>query len=157
MIELGFDDACRAMKRDGTPCRIRATSLGFCIFHDPTPEERERRVRNARAAGKASVRARRERKRRVRALHPVELKTVGDATVLLQQTVNELREGRIDPPRARLQIKAATEVLRYSLGREVEERLGALEGLVKEHELVNPEAWAGAIHEKSNAWRGPRA
>ena len=153
MLDLGLSDTCRASKRDGMPCSVRALAHGFCIFHDPDDEARERRVRFARIAGKASVRARRERKKRARALGSVELRTIDDAKALLERTVNENREGTLDVTRARIQLKAATSFLKHALAREVEERVVALESIVKDHEIADPEMWKGALDAKRNAWR----
>ena len=148
MFDLGLSDTCRATRRDGRPCRQRASVLGFCLFHDPSSEAKERRVQNARTAGKRSVEVRRERKKRARTLGPIELKTVEDALTLLERTVNEVRESSLDTPRARLQIKAAQAFLHHSSTREVEERIRSLEELVAEYGLDNPTAALRVIETK---------
>lgn len=132
---------CRGTKPDGSPCRMPADECGYCPHHDPSPEARLARVNRARTAGKASVRARHEQREQALALARITLRSPEDATALLEQAVNELREGLIDPAKTRIQIQAATAYFKHVLFRELEERVAALEELGREYGLHLAEGW----------------
>jgi hypothetical protein len=82
---------CRTTKADGTPCRGAARPSGFCVFHDPG-------LAGQRAEGRRRGGRQRSRPAAVLAAAPdLPLQTICDVQALLGQTINETRQGKLDP------------------------------------------------------------
>ena len=138
---------------------MRANGTGLCLVHDEDPVVVERRIEYARRGGQASGRSRRKKIERARSLDPIRLRTPEDALRLVEESINDLRLGRIDLARARAQIKASTVVLHHSSTKDVAERVRHLEGKVEEYGLEDGESWKEtfeAIREVRRLARGRR-
>ena len=84
--------ACKQAKADGKPCRAGARpGSRYCIFHDP--ELADMRAEARRAGG---------RRRCPRAVvlsnaEDLPVRNAADVTALLGTTINEVRQGKLDP------------------------------------------------------------
>jgi hypothetical protein len=79
------------MRADGSPCRAAARPSGYCWAHDPSLSARRDAAR--RAGG-------RERSRRAAVLPDapdLALVSVADAQVIYARTLNDVRQGKLDP------------------------------------------------------------
>ena len=131
-------ERCPEITESGRPCRQYGNGSRFCVLHDPGIEAAEKRRELARAGGVASGRVRKAKAERARALEPVTIDGPEDAVALVVETVNDIRMGRIDPPRARIVLTAAEVLLRHSSTRELANRMEAMEAKLKEHGLDDP-------------------
>lgn len=117
---------CRGLKQDGERCGARPIAGGrYCFFHAPGLEERRQEVR--RAGGIT-------RTRRIAVL-PVDtpdapLKTIGDVSALMAETINHTRRGQLDPRVANALGYLAGILLKSLEQGEIEERLMRLEALM---------------------------
>ena len=132
-------DRCLEFTEAGTACRQFRNGSEFCPAHDPSVEAAEKRRELARAGGRASGRARRAEAERTRSLEPVTIDGPEDAVALVIETINHVRLGKIDPPRARLVLNGAAILLQHSSTRELAGRIELLETKMKEHGLDDPE------------------
>ena len=109
---------CKALRRDGGPCRASAIlPSGYCVMHDPERQEEAAGVRAA--GGKAKSRA-----RRLDRLVPASLKPT---LALVLAAVEEAYDGSLPPARANAVATLAGAAVRlYQVGA-LEERLAALE------------------------------
>ena len=84
---------CKHVKSDGNRCRANAQhSAEFCFFHDPDKEsQREEASRSGGQAGPAKVLPDAPR---------VAVASSSDVSVLLGETINQVRRGQLDPRRA---------------------------------------------------------
>ena len=117
---------CAAQKADGTPCRGTARPSGFCTFHDPALAQKRAEAR--RAGG-------RSRSRGPAVLPDAEdlpTKTIGDVTVLLGRTLNDVRQGKIDAKIANAIGYLSSVLLRSLQDGELEARMAALETRLNE-------------------------
>lgn len=138
---LGRNGTCRALTRSGTLCRMKPIAAGLCMHHDDSETARARRLQASIEAGRASGRARRERAQRAGCLGPIRLRSSGDAIDLIERVINELRRGKLEPVRCRIQIMAARAVLEYADTGEIASRLEGLEESVKGLGLDQPQEW----------------
>jgi hypothetical protein len=81
---------CKLARADGTPCRANARPPSdFCIFHDPALAERRAEARrNGGRSRKAAVLADSK---------DLPVRNAADVTALLAATINEVRQGKLDP------------------------------------------------------------
>ena len=111
---------CNQLKRDGTPCRASARpGSTCCFFHDPAAAEK--RAAGRRAGGRSHC-------RRVADVGD-ELPTasVAHVTALLGKSINEVRQGLLDPKMANAIGYLASVLLRSLMSGDLEARLAALE------------------------------
>ncbi len=114
---------CKATRRDGKPCTVRALADGFCFAHSPnTASKRE----EARREGGRNKR----RGTRLGKLMPSSLKPVLEK---LMDGIDEVHLGTLDPRQASAMASLASAIGRLYEVAELEQRLEALE---KTHEQV---------------------
>src|SRR5438094_246747 len=84
---------CTATRRDGAPCAAQALDGNqHCFFHSPSAEHARARSRGRRQGGIVV----RSRSHLPTDIASVELQTPRDVTVLLAETISQLRRGEID-------------------------------------------------------------
>ncbi len=132
---------CRGVTKAGNPCTVSCNGTGYCLLHNPDPVVIERRIEFARRGGQASGRSRRQKIEQARALEPIRLRSSEDALRLVEDSINDLRLGRIDIARARVQIKASTVVLQHAATKEVAQKLTYLEAKLREYGLEDGDSW----------------
>ncbi len=112
------DGACRATRRDGSPCRSAIVlATGYCPMHDPGRRE-------AVAAARVRGGERRATAARLDRLVPATLKpTLGT----LLTALDEVHAGDLDPKRAGAMAALAGAIVRLYQAGVIEERLAALE------------------------------
>lgn len=122
---------CRHIKSDRSRCRANARhSSIYCFFHDPDSAiERETARKNGG----------RERSRRAAVL-PANtpdkpLDSASDVTVLLAETINQVRRGEIDPRISNAVGYLAGILLKAKERDEVEQRLARLESIIVEQPM----------------------
>ena len=108
---------CGATRKDGSPCRARATDSGFCFVHDPKLASKRSAAR--RRGGFAS-----SRRVRLEKQFPVEL---ADIRVMLQDACSQVLTGSLDPRAAQAIASVATVMIRLHEVGDTEARLRALE------------------------------
>ena len=116
---------CQEFKPDGAPCRAR-TLLGksFCFFHDPAATEK-RKAASSRGGAKKSCPV------PDRAAIDIPLSNRDDVAALLTKTINQLRQGAIDPKIANGIGFLVGIWLRVTETNALEDRLAALETVVR--------------------------
>src|SRR5207248_10926486 len=89
MTKAARHGQCQAMTKADTPCPAPAVERGLCFFHahpEKTAELGREGGRKNRHVTTDSVE-----------LRPLHLRSVADVSELLEDTINQLRAGRIDP------------------------------------------------------------
>jgi len=115
---MARDGACRAVKRDGQPCRSIVVLLsGFCPRHDPARRD------EAHAASVAGGRGR-SRIARVEKLVPSVLRPVMNT---LLDALGEVHRGELDPRTATAMAALSSALVRVFSSGALEERLSELE------------------------------
>ncbi len=114
------ETACRATKRDGTPCRAIPTASGYCFAHDPELQAKTAGARKA--GGSNSSNADRVAKRVP--------KDMRDLAACLLLAVDEVHRGDLSPRAASAMASLAGAAVRvYEVG-SLEARIEALESRV---------------------------
>jgi hypothetical protein len=136
------DNICKKVKSDGRRCEARAmTNSKFCFFHDPS-KAKERAA--ARRAGGV------QRSRRVAVLPPHTpdrpLRSSGELLELLRDMINKILRGELDPKIGYAVGYLATIQAKVLAQSEIEERITALEAIVKQRP-VEPD---GSLAEDSD-------
>jgi hypothetical protein len=111
-----FGSCCKAVTKDGRPCKAPPTEGGLCFFH-ANPD----RVRQLGQIG--------GRKNRRRSIDPSELGPLGAAAVrqMLAQTIFELQQNKVSPRSAAAMAQVSSVLLRAIQASELEERVAELE------------------------------
>jgi hypothetical protein len=122
---------CRHMKADRSRCRANARHGSiYCFFHDPDSAiERETARKNGG----------RERSRRVTVLPTntpdKRLDSASDVTVLLAETINQVRRGEIDPRVSNAVGYLTGILLKAKENDEIEQRLARLESILAAQQM----------------------
>jgi len=81
---------CNHIKKDGGECNSSAMSgSGYCYFHNPAISEEEKKEVQARGGRNRAVTLRGP-------LPEIEIAKVSDVTLLLVDTINQVRTGKMD-------------------------------------------------------------
>ncbi len=115
------DSLCRATRRDGQPCTMKAGEDGYCFSHSPAVVERRR-------AGNAQGGWNKATSRRLERLIPSSLRPTLET---LFTALDEVHEGTLDPRQASAMASLAGAIGRLYETASLEERLEAIE---KAHE-----------------------
>ena len=137
MIEMQIGK-CQEMTEKGTRCTWPPKDSGYCHRHDPSPEARARRKRDAQKAGLTPKNGRRNGSNgadQTAVLSPVKLRGLDDARDLCEQTLNEHRAGLIDRHTARLQLQACRDHVHQIEMCDLEASVAQLQEVLKEHGL----------------------
>jgi hypothetical protein len=116
---------CAATTKSGEPCQAPPTTgSAYCFHHDPTQE-----------AARGAARAEGGRRSRPPAVLPPDtadlpLKSVGDVTVALAATINQVRRGELDPKVANAVGYLTSVLLKALQGDVLERRLEAIEAVL---------------------------
>jgi len=130
---------CRYIKSDRSGCRANARHGSiYCFFHDPD---------SAIVSEAARKNGGRKRSRRAAVL-PADtrdqpLDSVSDVTVLLAETINQVRRGQIDPRISNAVGYLAGILLRAKEKDELEQRLARLESVLAGQQM-NPKSYSEA-------------
>ena len=119
---------CRATRRDGTPCRSPAESIGpdgFCWAHSPAR-------RDERRAARAKGGERRSNANRAGAALPKDLADVRDT---LLGTLSKLETGELEPRAAQAKASLARALVALHEAGQFERQLAALEASQEWHQL----------------------
>jgi hypothetical protein len=113
---------CKANKKDGGPCPVKARASGYCWVHDP--DLAGQRARGRRQGGQT--------RSKCMAVLPGQtpdapLGSVTDVTGFLAQTINQVRKGQLDPKVANCCGYLVSVLLKAIEGGEMERRFAALE------------------------------
>jgi hypothetical protein len=114
-------ERCKARTKAGGPCQAPALEGGLCFCHTHP----ERLAELGRQGGKKN----RRWKTDVGDLHRRPLKSVGEVSELLEETINRVRQGPFDL-RAANAIGFLAGILLKALDQRVEERLAQLEAVL---------------------------
>ena len=114
---------CKGVTRGGTPCTAWAMEGGLCYFHANPDKASELGKRGGRAKSPTGTPGTFEYVARP-------LKTVGDVTKLLGDTINDLRSGTIDSRLANTVGFLATGMLKALQQGDLEGRLRAMEAVL---------------------------
>lgn len=131
------DGTCKKTKRDGKRCRAMAIAGSrYCFFHNP-------------AVGKARTAAQQRGGRANRAAvlptdaADVRLESSGDIAILLAETINQVRKGKVAPKVASTIGYLASSLTRVMEATRFEERLARVERAIAartpEPALFNPD------------------
>lgn len=81
---------CRFIKPEGEKCEAWAmANSDFCYFHNPDVSDREKRAIQSRGGQANKIKV-------LEPLEPMTLKDGGDVILLLEDTINKVRTGKID-------------------------------------------------------------
>ncbi len=122
MVADSSELVCRATRKDGQRCRATPTKDGFCLAHSPALADKRR-------AAYALGGRNRARHRRLAKLVPPRLLPVFD---LLEEALQEVHAGDLDPRRAQAMASLAGAMGRVLTAGELESRLRRLEGALHE-------------------------
>lgn len=111
-----------ATTKAGTPCGAPAVERGLCFFHAHPDRLKEL----GRLGGRANGRPRDNQE-----VPPIELRNVNDVTVLLAQTINQVRSGALDARTSNAVGYLAAVMLKAFQQGDLEARLQALEAVHK--------------------------
>ena len=117
MVAEGSRLLCVGQKRDGTPCRARATSDGLCMVHSPALREKAQEARRQGGLNKARI-------ARLGKLVPPRLMSVYDH---LDEALGQVHRGELTPQQATAMAALAGAMVRVLTSGELEERLRRLE------------------------------
>ena len=104
---------CTALRRDGQPCRARASLNGLCIGHQPAAAEARRK------GGFRSSKA-----HRLQRMLPARLRPVA---AVLERAIMQTHRGDLDPRAATALASLASALVRVLESGEIEDRLRRLE------------------------------
>lgn len=136
---------CRHIKSDRSRCRANARhGSNYCFFHDPA---------SAVERDKARQNGGRERSRRATVLPPntpdKPLNSAYDVTVLLAETINQVRRGEIDPRISNAVGYLAGVLLKAKENDEIEQRLARLESILASQRM-NSKSYLDANHDSES-------
>ena len=146
---------CQAITKDGIACTAWAMPGGLCFLHANPAKASELGQRGGKAKSSTPASAPAEYVRRT-------LKNVDDVTSLLADTINDLREGNIDPKLANTVGYLATGMLKALQQGDIESRLRALEAVEgsrskrsrSKADHADPPAPVPTIYSRLNASKG---
>jgi hypothetical protein len=118
---MDTDSLCRATRRDGQPCTMKAGEDDYCFAHSPAVAERRR-------AGNAQGGRNKATPRRLERLIPSSLRPTLET---LFTALDEVHDGTLDPRQASAMASLAGAIGRLYETASLEERLEAIE---KAHE-----------------------
>ena len=110
-------DTCTAMRKDGLPCKAKATRSGLCLAHDPALAEKRRVTRALRGTDGSEV-------ARLQNPTPSRLIPVSEA---LERAFLQVQSGDMDPGRAKALATLARAIVKVREAGEIEEELRRLE------------------------------
>lgn len=117
---------CTGKKKDGAPCQAPARpGSRYCFLHDPSQADKAQKARQK--GGKE-----RTRKKAPAVMPSVEIKNVGDVVSVLGETINQLREGKLDSKQANAIGYIGNVILKALEGDELARQLEELRRQVEE-------------------------
>ena len=108
---------CTATRKDGLPCKAKATRSGLCLAHDPALAEKRRVTRALRGTDGSEA-------ARLRNLTPSRLIPVLE---VLEQALLQVHSGDMEPGRAKALATLAMAIVKVREAGEMEEELRRLE------------------------------
>src|SRR5262245_8014468 len=121
---------CQGTTKAGAPCRAAAlpgTDPPNCVFHSPAHAE-------LRQAGRRRGGQTHSRQAVLPDAPDVEVRTVGDLTLFLSQTLSQTRRGELDAKVCNALVYGASVLLRVLVGQDQEQQILELQRLAREHE-----------------------
>lgn len=90
MLNTMTKKKCKFIKPDGENCEAWAmTDSDFCYFHNPDISDKEKRAIQSRGGQANKIKV-------LEPLEPMTLKEGEDVILLLEDTINKVREGKMD-------------------------------------------------------------
>jgi hypothetical protein len=125
---------CQFRKKNGTLCDANAQAAsGLCVFHDPARAADGRRVRRQGGLNRTRIAA---------VLTPATpdraLKNSNDVSVLLAESINQVRRGELEPRVANAVGYLSTVLLRALEQGPLEERMAKLEEALLQDQRIEP-------------------
>ncbi|MFC1950981.1 hypothetical protein ACFLXN_01050 [Chloroflexota bacterium] len=108
---------CKANRADGRPCQARAIKKGFCFAHSPELADKAREARILGGKNKA-------KSKRLEKMMPTRLSPILET---LEDTMTEVRGGRLAPKTATAMATLANAIVRVLTAGELEQRVRDLE------------------------------
>lgn len=124
---------CKALRKDGAPCKAPALSSGFCAFHDNGRADvfREGRIKGGKAGKLATLTEVKPWRGQPGDVDVMQSATPVELVNLLCDTIDDVRTGAIDPRVANSVGYLVGVIVKIQEVEEVESRLQAIEEALK--------------------------